>query len=180
MSQEMVARRYARALFEVGAEKKQLDKVRAHMNDFAGAYEASAEFRAVAVLPTLSDEQRDAVVREIGKRIGALDVVTSTVSLLARRQRLFVLPEVARLIDTMADDHLGVVRAQVTSAGKLSASYLSRLEKKIADATGKKVVIDFHEDPELIAGVVTRIGDRVIDGSVRGKLDELAESLRHG
>jgi F-type H+-transporting ATPase subunit delta len=176
----MVARRYARALFELGAEKKQLDKVRAHMNDFAAAYGASEEFRAVAALPTVGDKQRDAVVRELGKRIGALDIVTNTVSLLAARQRLSVLPEVARLIDVMADEHLGIVRAHVSSAGKLSPSYLSRLETKIANATGMKVVIEFEEDPTLIAGVVTRIGDRVIDGSVRGKLDQLAESLRHG
>jgi F-type H+-transporting ATPase subunit delta len=178
MSTEAVARRYAHALFELAKEQSKVPEVTRQIADFRDAYEASTELRELEHNPALSDSDREAVISELGSRMGAADITTRTVAMLAMRQRLSVLVDLARLLDEMADDHLGILRAQVRAANKLSDAYLDRLKREIAEATGKKVILTFEQDPSLIAGIVTQIGDRVVDGSVRGRLDRLADSIR--
>ena len=78
---------------------------------------------------------------------------------------------------SLADEKAGVVRAVVTSAGPLPESFYERLMKELESATSRKVAIDRQQDPSLIAGVVTRIGDNTIDGSVKGRLAEIERQL---
>ena len=179
MSSEAVARRYARAVFELAKEKGAVGEISREIAAFADAYLVSSELRAIEHTPGLTDQDRRAVIEEIGKRMSSSETTVRAISLLAERQRLAVLPALVRLLDLMADEHLGLVRAHVTSARALPQDYRAKLEKKIADATGKRVLMTFEEDPSLIAGVVTQVGDRVVDGSVRGRLNQLAASLRH-
>jgi F-type H+-transporting ATPase subunit delta len=177
-----IARRYARAVFDLGREatdaNSSLDRLVADLSRFADAYRASAELREIDRLPKLSESDRRSVIDELGKRLSASATAVRTVTMLAERQRLSLLPDIASLLGEMHDDHTGIVRARVKSARKLSEDYLCRLSERIGAATGKKVVITTEEDPSLIAGVVAEIGDRVIDGSVRGRLDRLNDSLR--
>ena len=175
---QLVAKRYARALFELAREQNNVREVTSSVTSFADAYESSTDFRDVEQRPGVTDAQLASIVDDIGKRLDALPLVIRTVTLLAERRRLSVLPAMARLIDEMADDNLGILRVETRAAGQLPAEYLERLKQKLDKITGKRVVMTFTRDESLIAGVVTQIGDRVIDGSVRGKLDRLAESLR--
>ncbi|HEY8947011.1 MAG TPA: F0F1 ATP synthase subunit delta, partial [Polyangiaceae bacterium] len=80
------------------------------------------------------------------------------------------LPEVARKLNDAADRHAGVVRATVTSAVSLPDSFYERLKSELESAISRRIVLDRREDPSLIAGVVTRIGDHTIDGSIRSQL----------
>lgn len=175
---QAIARRYARAIFEIGRDTKKLDALVAEMGRFAQAYAASPELQEIERLPTLNDAARRAVITEVGKRLQASEPTVNTVALLAERQRLALLPDVAALLVEMSDEHSGVVRATVRSAKKLSPTYVKRLTDRIGQVTGRKVILTTQEDPTLIAGVVAQIGDRVIDGSVRGRLDRLSASLR--
>ena len=77
----------------------------------------------------------------------------------------------------MSDLREGVLRAEVTTATRLSDAYYTRLQEQLEKMTGKRVVIDRREDPSLVAGVVTRIGDTVIDGSLRTRLQEMSHAL---
>jgi F-type H+-transporting ATPase subunit delta len=175
---QAIARRYARAVFELGRDTNTLDKLTTDMRRFADAYASSSELRDIERLPNITDAARRAVLVELGKAIGASEAAVNTVALLADRQRLSLLPDVASLLMELSDEHAGVVRATVRSAHKLSPAYVAKLSERIQQATGKKVVITTEEDPSLIAGLVAQIGDRVIDGTVRGRLDRLAASLR--
>ena len=177
MSQEAVARRYARAVFELAKDKGTVAEISREISAFADAYQVSSELRDLEQTPGLTDEDRRQVIEELGRRMGASETTVRAVSLLAERQRLAVLPDLVRLLDLMADEHLGLIRAHVTSARALPPDYRAKLEKKLADATGKRVLMTFEEDPALIAGVVTQVGDRVVDGSIRGRLNQLAASL---
>ena len=178
MSAEAVARRYARAVFELAKDAGQVAEVSTQLAAFADAYSASDELRAIEHTPGLTESDREAVVKAIGERVGASDLVLRTLTMMIDRQRLAALPDMVRLVEAMADDHLGVLRASVTSAQPLSDMYRSHLKQKIEGATGKKVVMTFAEDTSLIAGIVTQVGDRIVDGSIRGKLNDLAASLR--
>lgn len=178
MSQEAVARRYARAIFDLAKEKGKLREAVDAVRAYADAYAGSAEFQALESDPMVNDDARKAVVESIGTKLNADAMVIRTVSMLAERQRLVVLPDLALLLEAMADDELGILRAEVRSARKLSDAYKAKLEKMLESETKKKVVVSYDVDENLIGGLVTQIGDRVIDGSLRGRLNQLADSLR--
>jgi len=178
MSNSAVADRYARAIFELADEAGQGSTLTQQLKNFAAAYSQSPELRAVLGNPLVSDGDRDAVLKEIASRLGLSPLATTSVRYIASRRRLSALPDIARRLGGLADEKAGVVRASVTSAGQLSESYYEKLKAELEAATGRKIVLERKQDPSLIAGVVTRIGDSTIDGSVRGKLEQLERQLQ--
>jgi F-type H+-transporting ATPase subunit delta len=176
-SHATIAERYARAIFELGVESGTLAALVDEVRRFAGAYETSDDLRGVLENPLVPNEQRDKILRELASRLGLGPSALNTVRYLAQRRRLAVLPDIARRLDTLSDEKQGVVRATVTSAAPLSEAFYQRLSEQLATMVGKKVVLDRRQDPTLIAGVVTRIGDNTIDGSVRGRLETLERKL---
>jgi F-type H+-transporting ATPase subunit delta len=87
------------------------------------------------------------------------------------------LPEVAAAFEELVEDRTGRVRAEVTSASALPDAYYEQLQKALGEVTGKQVILVKKQDPTLIAGIVTRVGDKVFDGSLRNRLNELKEEL---
>jgi F-type H+-transporting ATPase subunit delta len=127
--------------------------------------------------PLVPEEPREGLLTELSSRMGLSTTALSTVKLLGRRRRMPALPEIARQLARMVDEEGGMVRASVTSAGPLSDAYLNDLKATLEQSTGKKVTITLAVDPSLIGGVVTQIGDQVIDGSIRARLQSFRESL---
>jgi F-type H+-transporting ATPase subunit delta len=179
VSETAVARRYARAIFELGVEEGQLHDLTAQITDFAAAYAGSSELGAVLANPLVSHEEREQVLLAVAQRLGLAGLALNAVRLIAARRRLGVLPEIARLLARMADEQNSVVRAIVTSAVPLSAQYVASLEKELAAMTQKSIVIEHRQDSSLVAGLVTQIGDNTIDGSIQGRLAELERQLLH-
>lgn len=177
MGSEVIARRYARAVFELGKEQKNVGPLHRDLADFSASYEGSSELRMVLDSPLVAEEQREAVLKDIGQRMSMSETALSTLRLLARRRRLSALPDMVRQLEKLVDEDAGVLRASVTSAAPLGESYLAKLKAELERSTGSKVVITASVDPTLIAGIVTRIGDRVIDGSVKARLESFRESL---
>lgn len=177
MSYEVIARRWARAVFELGKEGNALARLNADINAFADAYAGSADLKAVLDNPLVAHGTREAIIGEVAERMGLSETAKGTLRLLAQKRRLGALPAIARQLARFTDEDQNVVRAEVTSAGPLSEDYLSKLRGELEKATGKKVVVTLKLDKSLIGGVVTRIGDRVIDGSVRTRLATFRESL---
>jgi F-type H+-transporting ATPase subunit delta len=177
MSYDSIARRWARAVFEIGKETGTVPRLTADLASFAETYAGSDELRAVLDNPLVPEDQREAVIGDIAGRMGLEGAARSTLRLLAQKRRLVALPAIARQLGRLADDDQNVVRAEVASAAVLSEDYLAKLKGELEKASGKKVVVTFRQDPSLIGGVVTKIGDRVIDGSVRARLAGFRESL---
>lgn len=177
MSQEAVARRYARAVFELGKESGSLTKLIEDVKSFASAWDASEELREVLGNPLVPSDAREAILKDVGQRLGMSELSVNTLRLLTRRGRLSALPDLAAQLARLADEDAQVVRAEVTSAAPLDSVYLKKLQTELEKATGRKVVVTTAVDPSLIAGVVTKIGDRVIDGSARARLSSFRESL---
>lgn len=177
MSYEAIARRYARAIFEIGKESGSLSPLAKEIADAAAMYAGSEDLRLVLDNPLVPEGQREALLTELGERAGLSKTAQSTLLLLSRRRRFPALPEIARQLARLVDDDQQIVRAVVTSAGPLTEAYLARLRGELEKGTGKKVSITHKQDPSLIAGVVTQIGDRVIDGSARARLSTFRESL---
>jgi F-type H+-transporting ATPase subunit delta len=177
MSYEAIARRWASALFEIGKEGNNLADLSKDLTTFADVYAGSGELRDVLQNPLVSDEARESILRDLAERLAVSETAKSTLRLLAQKRRLAALPEIARQLAKMTDQDANVIRAVVTSAGPLAEAYLTKLRGELEKATGKRISIEHRQDPGLIAGVVTQIGDQVIDGSVRARLDSFRDSL---
>jgi F-type H+-transporting ATPase subunit delta len=177
MSHAPIADRYARAIFELGVETGQLAPITEQVRRFAQAYAANAELRAVLDNPIIEQEKRDAVLVDVSARLGLMGNALNLIKLLASRKKLRVIGEIARRLDSFSDEKAGVVRASVTSAGPMPDTFYQKLVAELEAATSRKIVLERREDPTLIAGFVTRIGDNTIDGSVRGRLTEIERQL---
>lgn len=180
MSDSAVAERYARAIFELGVETGQVDRLTEDVRKAADVVAASADLRAVLDNPLVAHEDRDAVLKTLATRLALSELATNALRLLAQRRRLSVLGEIARRLGGLADEKAGVLRAEVVSAQALSESLAEQLKQKLEQATKKRVVLERKQDPSLIAGIVTRIGDNTIDGSLKGRLSDLERQLLQG
>jgi F-type H+-transporting ATPase subunit delta len=177
MSYDAIARRWARAVFEIGKESGSVARLEADVSAFAETWAGNAELAGVLDSPLVPEASREAVIVEVAGRMGLSDAAKSTLRLLAKKRRLAALPDIARQLARLVDEADNRVRAEVTSAGPLADDYLGKLRAELEKATGKKVTISHKQDRALIGGVVTRIGDQVIDGSVRTRLAAFRESL---
>jgi F-type H+-transporting ATPase subunit delta len=178
VSQAAIAERYARAIFELAEEAGQLGAVSTQLRGFADVLASSDELRAALENPVLVEASRDALVKDIGARLGMSPVALNAARLVAQRRRLPAMAEIASLLTRLADEKSGLLRATVTSAKPLPEDYYQRLSQELEKRTQRKIVLERQQDPSLIAGVVTRIGDHTIDGSVKGRLAALERELR--
>ena len=172
-----VGRRYAKALIELATEEGSLDAVRKGLAAVVAAWEASPELRQIFENPAVSPEVRRKIISEIASRSGGQGLLKNTLCLLSDRRRLSYLPGVLEAFETLAEESMGRVRAEVITARPMPESYFAEVQKALEGVTGKQVVLLRREDPSLIAGVVTRIGDKVFDGSVKNQLAELKDEM---
>lgn len=171
-----IARPYAKAAFEY-AQANQSVTEWAGMLDFAAQAVAHKDVAALIGNPALSSEDKGGVLLKIGQ--GKLtDKVENFVKLLARNNRLEALPAIKQRFDVLKAEFEKAVEVRVISANPLSDEQLQRLDEKLTAKLGRKVNIETEVDASLIGGLIIRADDMVIDGSVRGKLDKLSESLR--
>jgi F-type H+-transporting ATPase subunit delta len=177
VSIETVAERYARAIFDLGIETSALSVLAKDVHKLADVYQQSPELQKIVGNPLIAEGERLATVGEIADRLELSPLGKNTALLLARRRRMFALTAIATEIDRLADEAAGIARATVVSAEPLSEAYEQRLTDELQKMTGKKVVLDRRQDPNLLAGLIVRIGDQVIDGSAKARLAELASHL---
>jgi F-type H+-transporting ATPase subunit delta len=178
MSVGSLGKRYARAILELASEAGQLDVVGRELTEFAALYAGSSELQALFASPSVTPPIRKAVLADILKSAGVSELTRNSILYVADSGRLAALPSIARSFNELAEQTSGVVRAEVTSAAPLSDAYYAQLQKTLEQVTGHRVSLDKKTDPALIAGVVTRVGDKVFDGSIRSRLADLKHSLK--
>jgi F-type H+-transporting ATPase subunit delta len=172
-----IGRRYAKALLDLAREQGELEPVLRDVAALSDAWKASEEFREVVRNPVIPRPAVKSVLMGVMDRLGSSRLVRNTVSLLADKGRAAKLEDVLRALEELAEAESGQVRVEVISAKPLHDTYYLRLAQKLQRATDRKVVLIKKEDPSLIAGVVTRVGDRIFDGSLSNQLSELRETL---
>ncbi len=172
-----LGRRYAKALLELAREQGELDAVLRDVGALAAAWKVSPELREVVRNPIIAKPALKACVDAVMQKLDCSKLVRNTVNLLADKGRLGYLGEVLDTLEELAEAETGRIRVEVVSAKPLSDVYYTQLTEKLERVTGREVVLVKKEDPSLIGGVVTRVGDRVFDGSLSNRLSELRETL---
>jgi F-type H+-transporting ATPase subunit delta len=178
MSLRTSANRYAKALFDVALqEKADLDQVERDLQAVTRMMQASPDLAAASKRGSVTDAARKALMEAVSKAMTLTTPVTKLLVLLAETGKLHYVPDLAESYRERLLAHHNIVRAEVTSATPLSAEKTKALAESLSKVTGKKVEVSTSVDPDLLGGVVARIGSTVYDGSVKTQLQQLRKEL---
>jgi F-type H+-transporting ATPase subunit delta len=172
-----LARRYAKALLDIGIKQQTYDALGRELDRTAEAFVRSPELSQALENPVFPLEKRKLVLDDVARRLALSKVVRNFVMLLLDKGRIGALPDIARAHHALVDEHAGRVRASITTARPIDPALEQRLKGALEKQSGKVVLLDKHEDPTILGGVVTQLGDLVFDGSVRTQLARLREEL---
>jgi F-type H+-transporting ATPase subunit delta len=173
-----LAKRYAKALVEIGVEKDAVEKYGRDLSELATMMETSRDFFELLVNPVFPREDKKRVAGLILDKLGTDPVVRNFVNLLIDRKRIDQLVGIEKAFRSQVDDLRGITRGEVTSAIPLDADELNRITMALSRSTGKKVILTPKVDPSLIGGLFAKVGDTVLDGTIRTQLNQLKESLK--
>lgn len=177
MAQRTLAKRYARALLQVAAEKNEIGRVAEDLRGVADAYCAVPELRLLVASPARSrDAKKAALARLFSGKVA--DVVLRFLAVVLEKKRFSAIEEIASAYDDLADEAQGIARARVTTFAPLGEAQRKALTERLGRLTDRTtVVLAESVDAEILGGIVVRIGDQVLDGSIRGRLRKLRERL---
>lgn len=172
-----IARRYARALFGIGVDRGNFEAFGDELDALTALYTGSAELRQTLENPVFKGSQKRAILDALLPRVAPSPALRNLALLLLERNRIVFLPGIARAYRGLVDERLGRVRASVTSAQPLDPATLASVQKALERRTGKHVLLTSDVDPGLIGGIVARVGDLVLDGSLRTRLSSLSNRI---
>jgi F-type H+-transporting ATPase subunit delta len=173
-----MAGRYAAALFELAKEQGQLAQVEADLKSFQAMLDESEDLRRLVRSPVISaDEQAKALSAILGKA-GISALSTNFFRLIARNRRLFAVADMLKDFRTLLAVERGEVSADVASAHPLTPDQMTALKDALRAQVGKDVQINTRVDPNLLGGLIVKLGSRMIDSSLRTKLNNLKVAMK--
>jgi F-type H+-transporting ATPase subunit delta len=172
---EEIAAVYARSLFEVAKEQSKLDLVREQLGEFADALEQTRELQVFFFSPYFSTaEKQDGLDRAVS---GADPAFVNFLKLLIENHRMPVIFRVRRGYDVLWEEENKLLPVLVTSAVELDKKTVSQIGDKIAEQTGRKVDLSAEVDPDILGGIVVRVGNSILDASIRNRLENLRKQV---
>jgi F-type H+-transporting ATPase subunit delta len=172
-----LSRRYAKALLAIGVQQQTYDALGRELDRAADTLKGSPELRNALENPVFPLDERRLVLDELARRLALSKTVRNFVMLLLDKGRISGVPDIARVYRTLVDEHAGRIRATVTSARPLDPMLETRLKTALERESGKLIILEKKEDPSIVGGLVTQLGDVLYDGSVRTQLQQLREQL---
>ncbi len=173
-----LAGRYAAALFDLAAEDKAIDEVAADLGALSDMLVESDDLRRLVRSPVLTRAEQSRAVAALLERAGAIDLTRRFIGLLAERRRLFALADIVAAFNRLLAAHRGEVRAEVTAAVALDDSQVSAITAALKRAIGGDVAVETKVDDALLGGLVVRVGSRMVDTSMRTKLQRLHLAMK--
>ena len=173
-----VAQRYATALFDLAREQKTLEATAADLDGLRAMLAGSADLARLVRSPMFGREQQQKAMAAVLAAAGIAGIVAKLVGVLVRNRRLFALTDIARAFRSMLSEHRGEVLAQVASAHPLTDQQVQAIRAELAASTKREVTVETTVDPGLLGGMVVKIGSRMIDSSLSGKLQRLRVAMK--
>ncbi len=172
-----IARKYARALLGIGRREKNHELLGKDLDKLWGLLQENKELRMVLFSPFDPAPRRKAIARSIGESLGFSKLILDFVNLLIERDRMDHFPAIVKSYEALCDEVSNRLRASLASPEKLPSQLVSEIKTQMESSTGKEVILSTLEDPSLIGGVVTKIGNIIYDGSLKTQLLKAKENL---
>jgi F-type H+-transporting ATPase subunit delta len=176
--QASLAGRYASALFGLARDERQIDAVGRSLDALAAALADSPEFAALVASPLVTRKDAAKAFAGLGSELGRDPITTNFLGVLARNGRKRELGQIIRAFRRIAADHRGEISAEVTSAHPLTDGQIEALKAQLGKRAGRDVTIDAQVDPDILGGIVIKLGSEMIDASIRTKLNRLASAMK--
>lgn len=173
-----MAGRYATALFELALESNAIDAVSADLAKFDALVAGSPDLTRLVRSPVFTAEQQASAIGAILDKAGIGGLSAKFLKLVASNRRLFSVRDMARAYKALVAKHKGEVTAQVTVAEKLNDARLNEIKAALKSVTGKDVQVDVQVDPAIIGGLVVKVGSRMVDSSLRTKLNAIKFAMK--
>ncbi|RQD55516.1 ATP synthase F1 subunit delta [Desulfonatronovibrio magnus] len=178
----IVARRYARALFALGQKQgdKELKAYGEDMTKIVSALEGAPELLRIFKNPIFNADEKKGILKQLLAKLKPGQVVGNFCYLLADKGRLDCLPEIQVYYSKLLDESQGIVRGEIVTAIKLADNMKQEIVGKLEKQSGRKVVLDYEVEPEILGGIKLKVGDKVLDASIRAQLQILKENIKRG
>ncbi len=173
-----IASRYATALFELARDDGALAALEKDVEALGAALGESADLRTMIASPLFARDEQGKAMAALAKKMALAPLVAHTLALLAQKRRLFVLPQMLAQLSAMIAESKGEMTAEVTSAKALTDTQAKKLAAAIKERVGKDVKLKTVVEPALIGGLVVKVGSKMIDNSIRSKLDALQNAMK--
>jgi F-type H+-transporting ATPase subunit delta len=173
-----VAARYASALFELARDERAVDGVAESLERFGALLNESADLRRLVRSPVFSGAEQEAAIGAILDKAEITGLGANFIRLAAANRRLFALPDMIRAFRVLVRDSKGIVRAEVSVAERPSDAVIEEIKASLRDVARAEIDLDLRIDPSLIGGLVVKIGSRMVDASLRTKLNGIRLAMR--
>ena len=173
-----LAERYATALFDLADERRTLDEIATNLRELRAMLQASGDFQRLIRSPVLSRDQQAKVIGTVAERAGLSQLVRDFLAVVARNRRLFAVPAMIEAFLAKLAERRGEVTAEVFAAQPLSEAQLGALNEQLRRSIDSRVSVDVRVDPGLIGGLVVKLGSRMVDGSIKSKLQRLQLAMK--
>nr|WP_201752009.1 F0F1 ATP synthase subunit delta [Microvirga arsenatis] len=173
-----VALRYASALFDLAREANAVDAVAGDLARFDALIRGSADLQRLILNPIFTAEEQSKAIGAILDKAGISGLAGNFIRLVASKRRLFALPDMIRAFQNLVSDAKGIVRAQVILAEAPTDTVLNEIKAALRDVAKADVALDVKIDPSLIGGLIVKMGSRMVDASVRTKLNSIRLAMK--
>ncbi len=175
----ILARRYAKALFSLGKEQSKIEEYSALLNSFAALYDdTEGGVRDALTNPLYPLEVRQKMMAKIAESAKADAIMSGFLTLLVEKKRAGILPDIASEVQVMLDLDQNISHGSVISAIELDTKLQKKIQTTLEKITGNKVILQTEVDPTIIGGIIAKVGDLVLDGSIKTQLNGLKESIK--
>jgi len=172
-----LARKYARAFLDIGLKEGNYGVLGEDLKKIGNLLKENRELKGILVSVAYPTATRKAIVRAVFKPLGLSKSTVDFIALLIDRERMDHFAEIVKSYETLCDDTCGRIRATLVTATELPPELVRLIKGQFESKTGKEVVLSIEENPSLIGGVLTRIGNVIYDGSLKTQLLRVKESL---
>lgn len=173
-----MAGRYATALFDLALENQAVDGVAADLDRFDALIEQSPDLARLVRSPVFAADEQTRALSAVLDRVGLTGIAANFLKVAASNRRLFAIQDMIRGYRALVAKHRGEVTAQVTVAEALNEAHLTGIKDALKSVTGKDVKIDVRIEPSIIGGLIVKLGSRMIDASLKAKLNSIRQAMK--